>query len=379
MRKRNIIFIILFLALNINSYSQIYFGEEQIITESASGFVHIHSSDLDADGDEDIIACKYNTLLWYENDGLGNFIDSNIIVNGEGSMQSVYIVDLDGDDNMDILTESNQAYPNDNDQVVCFMNDGFGNFDSKIIITDQINTGHCVFAADLDGDGDNDVLSASVYDDKIAWYENIGNGNFGVQQIISSTTDGASTVYASDLDGDGDNDIIAGGAWDNTLSWYENLDGNGNFGEQNLISSSVNSIQFAYTADLDNDSDPDIYLAMSNKIVWYDNDGSGNFGAQHLIAHSPHPTDICAQDFDNDGDLDIVATDDESSLKWYINNSIGEFSEPIIISTANNRSVYSAELNGDNKYDIITASWYQKKVSWYENMGIASIEKNNNI
>jgi hypothetical protein len=35
-----------------------------------------------------------------------------------------------------------------------------------------------VYAIDLDGDGDNDVLSASFSDDKIAWYINDGNGNF---------------------------------------------------------------------------------------------------------------------------------------------------------------------------------------------------------
>ena len=30
-----------------------------------------------------------------------------------------------------------------------------------------------VYAVDVDGDGDIDVLSASVNDDKIAWYENL--------------------------------------------------------------------------------------------------------------------------------------------------------------------------------------------------------------
>ena len=42
-----------------------------------------------------------------------------------------------------------------------------------------------VYAVDLDGDDDMDVLSASHGDNKIAWYENIdGLGNFGDQQII---------------------------------------------------------------------------------------------------------------------------------------------------------------------------------------------------
>ena len=47
-----------------------------------------------------------------------------------------------------------------------------------------------VYAADLDGDGDVDVLSSSLDDDKVAWYENIdGRGSFGPQQIIAETGD----------------------------------------------------------------------------------------------------------------------------------------------------------------------------------------------
>ena len=40
-------------------------------------------------------------------------------------------------------------------------------------ITTDADSAHSVFAADLDGDGDLDVLSASYLDDKIAWYENL--------------------------------------------------------------------------------------------------------------------------------------------------------------------------------------------------------------
>ena len=41
-----------------------------------------------------------------------------------------------------------------------------------------------MFAADVDGDGDMDVLSASYNDDKIAWYENDGSQNFTAHIIM---------------------------------------------------------------------------------------------------------------------------------------------------------------------------------------------------
>ena len=57
---------------------------------------------------------------------------------------------------------------------------GFG---AQQVITTQAVFPHGVQAADLDGDGDNDVLSASM-DNKVAWYENLGGGSFGGQQQL---------------------------------------------------------------------------------------------------------------------------------------------------------------------------------------------------
>jgi hypothetical protein len=71
-----------------------------------------------------------------------------------------------------------------------------------------------VYAIDLDGDGDNDVLLASFLDNKIAWYINDGSGNFSTEQIISTNADGAYSVYAIDLDGDGDNDVLSASFYD---------------------------------------------------------------------------------------------------------------------------------------------------------------------
>ena len=56
-------------------------------------------------------------------------------------------------------------------------------FAAQQVITTLADTALSVFAADVDGDGDLDVLSASSSYDKIDWYENTdGAGSFGSQQ-----------------------------------------------------------------------------------------------------------------------------------------------------------------------------------------------------
>lgn len=56
-----------------------------------------------------------------------------------------------------------------------------------------------VYAADLDGDGDKDVLSASELDDKIAWYANQGDGTFGPQKVINQPdTNGFVPMHAQE-------------------------------------------------------------------------------------------------------------------------------------------------------------------------------------
>ncbi len=46
------------------------------------------------------------------------------------------------------------------------------------VISTTADSAHSVFATDVDGDGDTDVLSASRDDDKIAWYENLSPCGF---------------------------------------------------------------------------------------------------------------------------------------------------------------------------------------------------------
>jgi hypothetical protein len=61
-----------------------------------------------------------------------------------------------------------------------------------------------------------------LYDDKIAWYENDGQQNF-TSHSITTAADGAESVYAADVDGDGDMDVLSASSNDDKIAWYENL------------------------------------------------------------------------------------------------------------------------------------------------------------
>jgi len=182
-----------------------------------------------------------------------------------------------------------------------------------------------VYAADLDGDGDMDVVSASGIDDKIAWYENDGAQNY-TEHVISDTANGALSVYAADMDGDGDIDVLSSAYTGNPIIWYEN-DGNESFTGHVIQESGPGSSRSVYASDLDGDGDMDVLTGLSDNIVWYENDGSQNFDFTYLSWDDSNPGiySVYAADVDGDGDMDVLSAGDavgvgDDMLAWHEND-----------------------------------------------------------
>src|SRR5690606_22232669 len=167
--------------------------------------------------------------------------------------------------------------------------DGLGTFGPIRVITTQAERAIGLYVADLDNDGDMDVLSASYFDNKIAWYENMdGLGAFGPQQVLTNDALSTRDVYAADLDGDGDMDVIAASTADDRVIWFENLDGLGNFGPLKVINSNANGVISIRAADIDGDGDKDVIAAIfgDGKISWYENmDGLGSFSTEKVVSN----------------------------------------------------------------------------------------------
>jgi len=253
----------------------------------------------------------------------------------------------------------------------------FGSIQS---ISTNVQNPQDVVAADLDGDGDNDVLSASTNDDKVAWYENQG-GSFGSQQIITTNADGAWSIAVSDLDGDGDNDVLSVSINDNKVAWYENQ--GGSFGSQQTITTNVSDPRDVHAADLDGDGDADVLSAskFDDKVAWYENQG-GSFGSQQTISTSAdRPREVDAADLDRDGDLDVLAASNGGSeVLWFENQSSGFSSKKNVGTVKKPFEVETADLDGDGDQDVLSATRALDKLFWFENQsgGFASRTIDNN-
>ncbi|HNO80431.1 MAG TPA: VCBS repeat-containing protein, partial [Phycisphaerae bacterium] len=363
---------------------QTAFASQVIISTSANVARSVFAADLDGDGDADVLSASEvdDKIAWYENtDGLGTFGPQQIITTAANAAFSVFAADLDGDGDADVLTASVS-----DDTIAWYENiDGLGDFDSQHIITTAADGAISIYAVDLDGDGDFDVLSAS---DHVAWYENIdGLGNFGPQKAISAINYSLYSVIAADLDGDGDADALSVSVDDGKTAWYKNIDGLGTFGQENVIGTTPYAAFSIFAADLDGDGDTDVLSESSyeGKFVWYENtDGLGGFGPEKVITTSAYGVQaVAAADLDRDGDLDVLAgATVENEIAWYENtDGRGSFGPQQIITTDTNSpyGVITADLDGDGDLDVVSASDSDNKIAWYENIALNDCNQNGTL
>ena len=366
-------YVIAFLFAFINQGAFAQFGEQRVFSTQAQEANRLCAADFDNDGDEDIASASPgdNKVAWYENvDGFGAFGSQSIVSQAAQRVNSIHCTDLDRDGNIDILSASR-----DDNAISWHRNTGLGIFAVRTTITTNAFVAMSVYSIDLDNDGDEDVLSASRDDNKIAWYEHLdGNGAFGPQQIISSTAMRAFDVYAADLDGDGDMDVLSASEFDDKIAWYENTNGQGAFSAERIITLSADAAHDVHAADIDGDGDFDVLAAssFSNSITWYENtNGSGAFSEPRLISNqTAFAHYVQTADIDLDGDLDVLsASINDSKIAWYPNiDGQGTFGTQRIISTSGvgATSVIAVNIDGDQDLDIVATSMFDNKVAWYE-------------
>ena len=308
---------------------------------------------------------------------------------------------------------------------------GFAVSDSASVVGDAYNTSGSIFVTDVDGDGDNDVLStcnncgtftvinrsggpsASIggfYG--VVWHENLGKDELGVidwdsHQVAPGTFSGydyPGSIFAKDLDGDGDADIVVGTSnnlgFYNRIFWIENLHKQGgapaNWTARDLATglpyaNYVNETIIVTGGDIDNMGDTDIVASLPysgssyDRIVWYENDiitdktllwtsrtiAVGNSIEHEIVA-------LAVGDFRGDGNApDVVSSSyaGESGpydgLAWHENSGTGVSWMGHVIdadSSVERTGVIPSDIDGDGDVDIVTDDdSYPRKIVWFSN------------
>lgn len=290
---------------------------EHVITNSLPGLISVQLIDIDSDGDMDMVttASTSNSVDWWENDGSENFSRHNIATGIAGAF-SVHVEDIDGDNDLDMVVSQNyQSLVTDPGHIWWFENNGSQSFTQHLVAsstsTTPVNNIETTRIADVDGDGDMDILAAMNGDHEFVWYENDGSENFSKHVIASGVSARyAIDIKAVDLDGDGDQDIIAAN-WGNSgvgnIHYFEN-DGSENF-TQHIVDNDFREGQTIHIEDLDQDGDLDIIGTASGQdlVAWYENDGSENFDRRVLSMGEDGAESAVTGDFNGDGHIDIIS------------------------------------------------------------------------
>lgn len=361
----------------------------------AGGFTYsfgIQTADLDGDGDLDITAADAlpnNSLYWFENDGSGTFSKHLIQKNDPERLERHAIGDVDGDGWPDVVIVKNLF-----GDVLWFRNSGTSK-DGQLWKRHEITKGklkgaYDVALADFDGDGDLDVAASSWrLSNNFVWFENDGSPADGkwTMRLIEADVAETRMIRAADIDGDGDADLVGAAREEPVICWYENSGDPAKTGWKKHIIDG-DSVQPIHGEPVDFDQDGDIDLVMAlgmgfsgdpdaEQLAWYENDGTRKTGAwkKHLIENGlTGAFEAVTGDFDGDGDLDIVLTiwNGAGAVLWFENpgKSKSAWKKHIVKQPWRRANqVITGDFDGDGRLDLAAgAERGSNEVRWWRNI-----------
>lgn len=229
----------------------------------------------------------------------------------------------------------------------------------------------------IGGEYYNDIVIGTDGGNTVEYYKNNGNGTFssGTTLVANAPNDllYVEGIHIADINDDGDNDILATSFGNDNLVWFENT-GSGTFEDAVTISSSIDGAGTVITGNIDNDINNYLDIVViafgpdgdTDSVIWMAGNGDGTFGAfQYIVPETAGngPGDVHLADFDGDGDLDaVVAFNETGDVEIYDNRFIPDGSVSFVkytntVSTGNDYlfDIAFADVDNDMDLDIIKA------------------------
>ena len=354
------------------------------ISDDFGGACSVHAQDINGDSLIDVLGAGIDgncIALWTNNGGNPLSWTQQTLDTLFYGACFVFAEDVDGDGDTDALASAWHG-----SELAWYENGGGSPIQwTKHSVWAGFYNAHEISAADMDNDGDIDVLGAAALTDEIAWFENDGLVPPGwTQHTVSDSFDGARSVKAADIDGDGLLDVVGAALLSNEVTWWRN-NGNATWTEYTL-DTTFGMSHMVYAPDIDADGDSDIVAVAytSNDVAWWRNDGGSpvQFTKQIIDGSLLGALGVFTADINNDGHLDVLGTADiTDDVAWYSNSggSPITWTKQMIDGNCNGAwPVYAADLDNDGDIDVLAAANASDDIYWYEN-GLIGINENNGV
>jgi hypothetical protein len=397
---------------NLNTYTNngvgIYSFQQTIIINSYSlnnGSGDIKTTDIDNDGDEDLIVSfvDYKKTISYKNNGLGEFTFHQRLTGSVNAQETqILLLNVNNDEYTDILIfgtytfldlligqsngdfesvgsgidefwyeadspNANYIDVNNDGEGLLYLDGLFYSYSESqqfevINSVREIEQGDSkIYIEDFNNDTYPDIMKGS----KLYYGDIDGQYTTGIETGLPELNWTHKEYVFFDSDSDGDLDCLYTG--DNTVYLYLN-DGNQHYdlliSPGMLISHYINRVD---VSDVDSDGDIDIVIDANTvgvdpgEIILYINEGNNNYVSSGVDFVKPSSSVTRFFDFDNDGDEDIyisgynTVTNKFESIIYQ--NTNGSFSQVFSYEIRSNGSILRptfVDINGDNFNDVVS-------------------------
>ena len=334
--------------------------------------IDLKQADLNQDGLVDLVCFdKELGVTWHQNQNDGPFVTHHLpspIHEGE----FVWPADLDGDGDLDLVTAGNKRKPTPHNRIYIFENLGGGEFARVVEVQRPEGSCYGITTADLDGDGLPELIGNFREPARVGIFKNLGSLSFDVEEEVTSEFGAFGSISAGDIDQDGDNDLAISFDGLKTLRWFENA-GDGSFSGEHEISGPTWCKGPNRLADLNGDGWLDIVLLddwrHGQEVMIYFNQTDGTFSSpEQYFPGKPRHLDLA--DADQDGDLDLLLMIDRPypRMGWMLNNGFGQFGNIQLADYEWTRlPVVAADIDGNGYPDPVCPGREPSLIRWIPN------------
>jgi len=334
-------------------------------------------ADVNGDGKPDaVVLGDDGSVTVYLGNGDGTFQSPSQYYAGDQGPTSLAVADVNHDGKPDIIVANISS-----GDVSVLLGNGDGTFRAQTIAEHTAGTGTAtphyavgnnpiyIAVADVNGDGNPDILVANYNDGTISVLLGRGDGTFRPQTTLAVGR-GPDCIAVADLNGDGKLDILVSNSLDGTLGV---LLGNGDGTFKAIQTTRVNAsivtatLQMIAVGDLTNNGKIDVVTTLtdssSSALLVFPGNGDGTFGSPQSISSTLQNRYLALADVDGDGKLDIVAGSfADGTISVLHGNGNYTFSPPVSypaqgITAATELQPFAvADVNGDGKPDIVAVN-----------------------